>query len=241
MSVSRAVDAIRAGDLDRLESLLGADGSLVNATLPGNPRSLLHHATDWPGHRPNVGKTIVMLVSFGADPSASFPSETPSVAETPLHWAVSANDLDAATALLAAGADVDALGGIFGGCTPYEEAIIFEQYDAARLLLDHGATNYLPGAAALGQTDDIDGYFGADGLVAVEANMLPHWLTPPPAQVVLDRAFQFACRGGHLEVATKLHARGADLHAKTPTGTTVVDEARDNGQEHIVGWLQEQA
>ena len=239
MSVSAAVDAIRAGDLDRLEVLLEADGSLVSATLPGNPRSLLHHATDWPGHRPNVGKTISMLVSYGADPSIGFPSKEPRVAETPLHWAVSSNDVDAATALLSAGADVDALGGIFGGCAPYEEAIIFEQYDAARLLLEHGATNYLPGAAALGQSDDIDDYFDADGLVDVEANMLPHWLTAPRAQVLLDRAFQFACRAGHLTIATKLLARGDDPHAKTPRDTTAAHEAQDNGHEHVVRWLQD--
>jgi hypothetical protein len=239
MSVAEAVEAIREGDVARLELLLQADPSLVNETLPGNPRSLLHHATDWPGHRPSVSTTIALLVASGADPSVGFPSSEPMVSETPLHWAVSANDVDAATALLAAGADVDALGGIFGGCTPYEEAIIFEQYEAARLLLEHGASNYLPGAAALGHTDAIDDYFDADGLVDVEANMLPNWITPPPAQVVLDRAFQFACRAGHLTTATMLLARGADPHSKTPTNTTAADEARDNGHEHVVRWLQE--
>jgi len=56
---------------------------------------------------------------------------------------------------------------------------------------------------------------------------------------VLDRAFQFACRAGHLTIATKLLARGADPHAKTPADTTAADEAQDNGHEHVVRWLQD--
>lgn len=238
MTASEAVDAIRSGDLVRLRVLLEADAELVNATLPQNPRSLLHHATDWPGHWSNVGETIGLLVSFGADPHVRFPSKEPSVAETPLHWAASSNDVEAATALLAAGADADALGGIFGGCTPYEEAVIFENYDVARLLLDHGATNYLPGAAALGQADDIDSYFDENGLVDVDAHMLPHWSSPPPAQMLLDRAFQFACRAGHLDIAKQLLAHGADRLAESPAGTTAADDALANGHERVVLWLR---
>lgn len=238
MTVSEAVDAIRSGNTVRLRALLEADAELVNATLPQNPRSLMHHATDWPGHWPNIGETIGLLVSFGAKPQVGFPSERPAVAETPLHWAASSNDVEAATALLAAGADADALGGIFDGCTPYEEAVIFENYDVARLLLEHGATNYLPGAAALGQACDIDSYFDENGIVDVEAHMLPSWSCPPPARTLLDRAFQFACRAGHLEIAKQLLGHGADPLAKSPAGTTAADDALANGHERVVRWLQ---
>ncbi len=131
------------------------------------------------------------------------------------------------------------LGGIFGGCTPFEEAIIFEKYDVARLLLDHGATNYLAGAAALGHADDIDSYF-SDGVVDVEGHALPNWDPLPPAQVVLDRAFQFACRAGHLGIARTLLARGADVHAITPADTTALDEARNNDHTAVVTWLRQQ-
>ncbi len=240
MTVKKATAAIRKGDVARLRELLEADPALANATTGGNPRTLLHHATDWPGHWPNVGESIALLVSFGAEPNCGASFGSAAVGETPLHWAASSNDVAAAAALLTAGAEVDALGGIFGGCTPFEEAIIFEKYDVARLLLEHGATNYLPGAAALGQADDIDSYF-SDGIVDVAAHRLPHWTTLPPAQVVLDRSFQFACRAGHLGIAKTLLARGADPHAVTPADTTALDEASNNEHTAVVDWLQQQS
>jgi hypothetical protein len=179
-----------------------------------------------------------MLVEAGADPNVAMPpGDDLSVAETPLHWAASSNDVTAVSALIDAGADVDALGGIFGGCTPYEEAIIFEQYDAARRLLARGATNFLPGAAALGAGELIDDFFDAEGQVRTDAGVLPHWNSVPAAQTVLDRAFQFACRAGHLAIAKRLLERGADHTAITPANTSALDEARDNGHSHVVDWL----
>lgn len=235
---SDLVEAIVAGDLDRIDELLGADPTLVGARLPGNPRSMLHHATDWPGHRPLVGDTIARLVASGADPNSRMPpSEDGLVAETPLHWAASADDVEAVSALIAAGAVVDALGGIFGGCTPFEEAIIFEQYRAARHLLVAGATNYLPGAAALGMADEIDTFFDGDAVLRTDTGMLPNWVELPPPQVVIDRAFQFACRAGHLDIARRLLARGADVGSTTPVGTTALDEAAEHGHHAVVGWL----
>lgn len=231
------VTAIVAGDVGRVEALLGEDPTRASATLPGNPRSMLHHATDWPGHRPNVGDTIAMLVAAGADPDIAMPpSEDGLVAETPLHWAASSDDVTAIDALLAAGATVDVAGGIFGGCTPFEEAVIFEKYAAARTLLEAGAANYLPGAAALGQADVVESFF-AGSEVRTDVGVLPHWTTFPPVQVVLDRAFQFACRAGHLDIARTLHRRGADAASVTPAGTSARDEASGNGHDQVVTWL----
>lgn len=231
------VTAIVAGDVDRVGALLGEDPSRATATLPGNPRSMLHHATDWPGHRPGVADTIALLVAAGADPDVAMPaSEDGVVAETPLHWAASCDDVAAIDALLAGGATVDALGGIFGGCTPFEEAIIFDNDAAARRLLEAGATNYLPGAAALGRTDLIDSFFDGSDL-RTDVGVLPHWATFPPVQIVLDRAFQFACRAGHLDIARTLHGRGADPSSITPAGTSALDEASGNGHDHVVAWL----
>ena len=57
-------------------------------------RTLLHVATDWPGHLPNVADTIGALVAAGADVDARFTGEH---AETPLHWAASSDDVEAVT------------------------------------------------------------------------------------------------------------------------------------------------
>ena len=233
------VAAIHAGDTERLREILNAQPPLALEKV--DDRTMLHQATDWPGNWPNIAASIALLVGHGADVNAVFPhpDDPDVVRETPLHWAASSGDAAAVDALLDAGAVVDSLGGIFGGCTPFEEAVIFEKYAAARRLLERGATCYLPGAAALGRMDLVHGYFDENGKVRLDVGMLPHWPSPPPAQVLLDRAFQFACRAGHLEIAKLMRARGADPSAQTPADTTPLDEAEKNGHAHVIAWLTE--
>ncbi len=220
-----------------MATLLTASPALAQAKVEG--RTLLHVATDWPAHFPNVGATIALLVRAGIDVDAQYPHpDDPDVVhETPLHWAASSGDVAALDALLDAGATVDPLGGIFGGCTPFEEAVIFDHMDAAQRLLERGAALYLPGVAALGRLDLVRGYFDENDAVRTDIGLLPHWAEAPPAQVLLDRAFQFACRSGHLDIAIFLRERGADIHAMTPAKTSALDEATKNGHTHIMEWL----
>jgi len=75
-----AVQAIHAGDLVALKKLLADNPGLAAVRLGGNvahdpgemSRSLLHVATDWPGHYPNGPQTVAALVAAGADVNASF-------------------------------------------------------------------------------------------------------------------------------------------------------------------------
>lgn len=238
-SAKKLAAAIVKGEVDKVANLLAAEPALARATIGKNPRSMLHYATDWPANRANVATSIRLLIAAGADPNVAMPpNASGEVAETPLHWAASANDVDAVEALIDHGAHVDSLGGIFSGCTPYEEAIIFQQYDAARSLLARGATNYLPGAAALGDADLIDSFFEAEGNLSFETGVLPHWTPLPAKQVILDRAFQFACRAGHLEIAKKLLSRGADSLSSMPGDGTALSEATENGHTEVVAWLE---
>ncbi|WP_254047574.1 hypothetical protein [Streptomyces aureus] len=72
-------EAIVSGDLDTLRGLLAEHPGLAGARVvehregrgPGG-RSLLHLATDWPGHRPRGPETVAVLVETGADPDARF-------------------------------------------------------------------------------------------------------------------------------------------------------------------------
>src|SRR5690349_3780860 len=116
-------------------------------------RSLLHVATDWPGHFPNVAATIEALVNAGADVDARF---TGPHNETPLHWAASSDDVAALDALLDAGADIEARGAVIGGGTPISDAAAFGQWNAARRLLGRGARTTLWQAAALGLRDRVE-------------------------------------------------------------------------------------
>src|SRR3954466_13225241 len=88
---SAAVEAIRSGDLASLERALAQKPELVRVRMDGQ-RTLLHVATDWPGHFPNVGQTIAALADRGAELNAPFLGKH---AETPLHWAASSDDIDA--------------------------------------------------------------------------------------------------------------------------------------------------
>src|SRR5262245_54961051 len=84
-------DAIAYGKHPTLRQSLAEFPELATAVLStgrpdGMTRSLLHVATDWPGHYPNIGTTIAILVEAGADVHARF---TCPQTETPLHWAAS--------------------------------------------------------------------------------------------------------------------------------------------------------
>ena len=95
---SRAVAAIHSGDLETLTDLLREHPALVRGRLAGRntlgdgsppARTLLHVATDWPGHFPNGPATVATLLASGADVKA--PVIGARHAETPLHWAASSN------------------------------------------------------------------------------------------------------------------------------------------------------
>src|SRR4051794_26289285 len=107
------VEAIRTGDVFALERLLGerpglARGSLASAGCD-EERSLLHVATDWPGHFANGPATVTALIGAGAVVDDRFVGPH---SETPLHWAASSDDVEVLDVLIDAGADVEARGGV---------------------------------------------------------------------------------------------------------------------------------
>ncbi|MFD5795425.1 ankyrin repeat domain-containing protein [Streptomyces diastatochromogenes] len=137
-----AVEAVHAGDVPALQDLLTAHPGLATARLGDTrtARTLLHVATDWPGHHPRGPYTVTALVAAGADVNARF---TGSHRETPLHWAASTDDVPVLDALLDLGADIEADGGVIGGGTPIADAVAFGQWNAARRLLERGARTSL--------------------------------------------------------------------------------------------------
>ncbi|MEZ5352345.1 MAG: ankyrin repeat domain-containing protein [Bryobacteraceae bacterium] len=212
--------AIQTGDVASLQRLLGADPALARARVDGK-RTLLHVATDWPGHFPNVRETIAVLAAHGADLNAKMLAGHH--AETPLHWAASSDDLDALDALLDLGADIEAPGAVIGGGTPLADAVAFATWRAARRLIERGARTTIWQAASLGLMDRLASHLAAD---------------PPPDAHALTNAFWGACHGGQAEAARVLLSRGANLNWVGHGRLTPLDAAIRNGDTELADWLR---
>jgi hypothetical protein len=216
------VDAIRGGDVARLRRLLSENPRLARAQIADprcdDTRSLLHIATDWPGHFPNGPAVVRTLVAAGCDVDTRGRGK---VSETPLHWAASSDDVAMLDALLDAGADIDADGAVIAGGTPLQDAVAFGQWNAARRLVERGATVALREAAALGLTDVVAERAG--GAEAGEISM----------------AFWYACHGGRRATAELLLDRGAQIDWIAPwDGLTPLDAARRSQADELADWLR---
>jgi hypothetical protein len=231
------VNAIQTGDVSTLKRLLAEHPHLATARVDcqdgcgAQSRSLLHIATDWPGHCPNGPAVVATLIRAGADVNARFVG---SHSETPLHWAASSNDVAVLDALIDAGADIEADGAVIGGGSPLADARGFGQWDAARRLVERGARTTLTDAATLGLMDRVEAYFRNREMPVGEA---------------ITRAFWGACHGGQRRVAEYLLSRGAEINWIGHGGMTPLDVSRREDAERLVGrtvaadlvgWLQAQ-
>ncbi|NUP39527.1 MAG: ankyrin repeat domain-containing protein, partial [Streptomyces sp.] len=154
-------EAIQRGDAGEVRRLLHEHPGLATVRLGdehGTSRTLLHVLTDWPGHRPGGPGTVRELVAAGAEVDARFAGPH---AETPLMWAASCDDVPVLDALLDAGADIEATGAVIGDGTALSDACAFAQWNAARRLVERGASARLWEAAALGLMDRVAAAFAA--------------------------------------------------------------------------------
>lgn len=216
------VTAIQTGDLDTLRQILADEPALSQVRIGStdDSRSLLHIATDWPGHFPNVAETIRVLADAGADLNAAY--EGPRHEETPLHWAASCDDVAAIDALLDNGADIEAPGSIFYNGTAIADATIFSQWKAARRLVERGAKTNLTESATLGLLDRVEKFVSDD----------------PENINEISHAFWMACHGGQTETAKYLLDKGADKNwIPHWENFTPLDAAVRNKMMDTVQWL----
>ena len=220
--------ALHQGDIDTLNAMLTKEPGIAESGIHtkgpqgDEVRSMLHVATDYPGHFPRCKEAIGLLIANGADPNARFVGPH---TETPLHWAVSCDDVEATDALLAAGADLEADGGVFTGGPPMDDAVIFAQWHAARRLMENGAALTLWHAGALGQLDQVKakldaGQYNNDELTA---------------------ALWHSCRGGQLDTARAIAEAGGDPRWVGFDGKTPLDCAVESGNQDLIRWLRDVA
>ncbi|WP_371525627.1 ankyrin repeat domain-containing protein [Streptomyces sp. NBC_01283] len=223
-SAVSVTEAIRKGDIPALRKLLADHPALATSRISqdgpaAGRRSLLHIATDWPGHHPRADAVIATLAAAGADPDARFVGAH---SETPLHWAAGNDDIIAVDALIAAGADIEASGAVIGGGTPLADARGFGQWRAARRLLEHGARADLQDAATLGLLDQVEAFLAAPD---------------SPTASELTSAFWGACHGGQLPTAERLLQLGANVNWIGYDDMTPLDVARAQDAGDVVQWL----
>ena len=223
-SADELVDALHAGDIDAVQSLLRTNPELARGSLGGRhaDRTALHVLTDWPGYFPNGPQLVRVLVEAGADPNARPPGGPGS--ETPLHWAASSDDVDVARALIDAGADLQAPEGSIG--SPLDNAIGYACWNVAALLVERGApVDKLWHAAALGMLDRLE------ELAA----------QPEVDRDAISQAFWHACGAARRRAAELLLDRGADLDWTPPYAHgTALDTAQGTGtqRENVIEWLK---
>ena len=217
-----ATEAVQTGNLELLRRLLTENPGLASARIGDDrmSRTLLHAATDWPGHYPNNVASVAVLLEGGADVDARFAGPH---TETPLHWAASCDDVEVLDALLDSGADIEANGGVVGGGTPLADAVAFGQWQAAKRLVERGAEATLWQAAALGLLHEVQEQFASR-------------MAPSPNKVT--EAFWCACHGGQPETARYLLERGADINWVGFDQLTPLDAADRNGASALVEWLR---
>jgi ankyrin repeat protein len=211
-------EAIQTGDTLTLGSLLADHPSLATAVVideRGNGRTLLHLASDFPGHLPQRSAVVTLLTAAGAPVDGRFEGFH---GETALHWAASNDDVELVDTLLDLGANIESDGGVIGNGTPLADAVAFGQWQAARRLIFRGAQASLWQAAALGLMDQV--------------------VSAQPTKEELDNAFWCACHGDQRETAEYLLEQGASLNWLGHDGLTPLQAALRSGAEDLATWLR---
>lgn len=152
-----AIVAIKAGDLERLRSLLGTDPALATARSSISHPTLLQCLTLEAINVPNQVEMAKLLIDGGADINGA------------LGAAASINNVDVAALLFDRGAGINGA----GSWSPLEEALYWNNREMIDLLLTRGASVHnLRLASGLGQIDLIEGFFESDGTLKPEAGKI---------------------------------------------------------------------
>ena len=238
--VIKAIKAIQSGDIETLQRLLAENPGLATGRIEskGTTCTLLQKVADWPGHFPNGAKSVAILVAAGGDASAPIMSlDLTKRNESPLHWAVSSDDVEVLDALLDAGADIEAPGACIAGGTALDDAIAFGQWRAARRLVERGARTELWHSAALGLMDRLESYFSGPKIPP----LFPWGHGRCDSLDVVTIAFWCACHGGQRPAAEFLLERGAKLNWVSDWDhLTPLDAAQRAGAKDLIQWLRDQ-
>ena len=240
---------IQNGDVESLRVQLESYPNLIGwKDFPdgrGTSCTLLHEAcgrgpADWHENAPRIARE---LIRAGANVNRNSPDEK---GETPLHEAVSINNVEVAKVLLQAGANPETPGRFDGTIdTALGYALFYGQKEGVQrfklncpeLLIQHRAIVYLPFAAAMGDLTTVKRFFRPDHNLLPSAGLADQ-------KKVLAQAFLFACRHGQVDICEYLLYRGANINAQInffdyPAATALHLACSQGHQRDLVKFLLE--
>ena len=245
-----AMVAIKLGDLQRFRALVRQDPALATTRSSTSHPTLLQCLALSGNDLVNKLEMARVLIEAGAELNG------------PLGACASCDNADAAELLLDSGAAINGT----GGWSPLEEALYWNSGRVMNLLMQRGASVHnLRIAAGLGRTDLIEGFFNPDGSLKPEAGTInwpwgdlrviencnfdekgrrkladkfSSWKND--RQSVINNAFVYACMHGHLDAASLLLDKGAEINT-IPGGFdfagTGLHYAALNGHRPMVDFL----
>jgi hypothetical protein len=218
-----AIVAIKADDLDGLRALLNQDRSLATTRSSRSHPTLLQCLALDALDVPNKVEMAQLLVDAGAEING------------PLGAAACIDNVEVAALLLDRGAAINGT----GSWSPLEEALYWGNQRVIDLLLERGASVHnLRIASGLGRIDLIESFFRSDGSLKPEAGKIDwpfgelqksnlncqiknelqakvaQW--GDDSQDIINNAFVYACMHNHIDAASLLLRKGAQIDAIPP-------------------------
>jgi ankyrin repeat protein len=245
-----AIAAIKSGDIDGLRALLDQDRSLPTARSSRSHPTLLQCLALDAVDLPNKVEMAQLLIDAGAEING------------PLGAAACIDNVEIAALLLDCGAAINGT----ASWSPLEEALYWGNRGVINLLLERGASVHnLRIASGLGRIDLIERFFRSDGSLKPEAGKIDwpfgelqksnlncqikdelqakvaQWSNAP--QDIINNAFVYACMHNHIDAASLLLKKGAQINAIPPGfdySGTGLHYAALNGHRRMVEFLIQQ-
>ncbi|MBO9563677.1 MAG: ankyrin repeat domain-containing protein [Niastella sp.] len=208
-----AVDAIVAGDIKVLKTLLQEDPALISARSMRSHHSMLLHYTGTNGvegyrqrYPPNAVEVLQLLLAAGAEVNATADmygggSTTFGLLATSIHPAKAGIMSTMLEILLKAGAFIDQPDAAGNDSPAINGCLHNGRPEAADFLMRHGALLDLEGAAGTGRLDIVQTYFNEDGSLKDTATTHK-----------MNYGYMWACEFGHVAVIDFLIGKGLDVN-----------------------------